>query len=123
MVFNVPRAKIEMVIFLRELLARVDEIALTGEPAWIENLVLGRPEAIADRLQGVGGCDGVRARHAPATWSDTFPDRDQRAFGGDQMRHVIHLAVDSDRPHIWVGGESGNHASRMRDIGVRRREA
>jgi hypothetical protein len=32
MVFNVPRAKIEMVIF-RELLARVDEIALTGEPA------------------------------------------------------------------------------------------
>ena len=34
-------AKIEMVIFFRELLARVDEIALTGEPAWIETSFLG----------------------------------------------------------------------------------
>ena len=34
-------AKIEMVIFFRELLARVDSIALTGEPAWIETSFLG----------------------------------------------------------------------------------
>lgn len=34
-------AKIEMVIFFRELLARVDGIALTGEPAWIETSFLG----------------------------------------------------------------------------------
>jgi cytochrome P450 len=34
-------AKIEMVIFFRELLARVDQIALTGEPAWIETSFLG----------------------------------------------------------------------------------
>jgi hypothetical protein len=87
------------------------------------DLVLGRPEAITDQLQGVGGCDGVSARHAPATWSDTLPDRDKRAFRGDQMRHVIHLAVDSDRPHIWVRGESRNHPSRMRDVGFGRREA
>jgi hypothetical protein len=30
-----------MVIFFRELLARVDQIALTGEPAWIETSFLG----------------------------------------------------------------------------------
>jgi cytochrome P450 len=34
-------AKIEMVVFFRELLARVDSIALTGEPAWIETSFLG----------------------------------------------------------------------------------
>jgi cytochrome P450 len=34
-------AKIEMVIFFRELLARVDQIALIGEPAWIETSFLG----------------------------------------------------------------------------------
>jgi cytochrome P450 len=34
-------AKIEMVIFFRELLARVNSIALTGEPAWIETSFLG----------------------------------------------------------------------------------
>jgi Cytochrome P450 len=34
-------AKIEMVIFFRELLARVKSIALTGEPAWIETSFLG----------------------------------------------------------------------------------
>jgi cytochrome P450 len=34
-------AKIEMVIFFRELLSRVDAIALTGEPAWIETSFLG----------------------------------------------------------------------------------
>jgi hypothetical protein len=30
-----------MVIFFRELLARVNSIALTGEPAWIETSFLG----------------------------------------------------------------------------------
>lgn len=34
-------AKIEMVIFFRELLARVNSIALTGAPAWIETSFLG----------------------------------------------------------------------------------
>jgi cytochrome P450 len=34
-------AKIEMVIFFRELLARVNQIALIGEPAWIETSFLG----------------------------------------------------------------------------------
>ncbi|MEO8781483.1 MAG: cytochrome P450 [Bradyrhizobium sp.] len=34
-------AKIEMVIFFRELLARVNSIALAGEPAWIETSFLG----------------------------------------------------------------------------------
>jgi cytochrome P450 len=34
-------AKIEMVIFFRELLKRVDQIALAGEPAWIETSFLG----------------------------------------------------------------------------------
>jgi len=34
-------AKIEMVIFVRELLARVNSIALAGEPAWIETSFLG----------------------------------------------------------------------------------
>jgi cytochrome P450 len=34
-------AKIEMVIFFRELLSRVDSITLTGEPAWIETSFLG----------------------------------------------------------------------------------
>jgi len=34
-------AKIEMVIFFRELLARVNSIELTGEPAWIETSFLG----------------------------------------------------------------------------------
>src|ERR1700761_2245062 len=34
-------AKIEMVIFFRELLARVDSIALADEPAWIETSFLG----------------------------------------------------------------------------------
>jgi cytochrome P450 len=34
-------AKIEMVVFFRELLARVDSIALAGEPAWIETSFLG----------------------------------------------------------------------------------
>jgi cytochrome P450 len=34
-------AKIEMVIFFRELLARVNSVALTGEPAWIETSFLG----------------------------------------------------------------------------------
>jgi cytochrome P450 len=34
-------AKIEMVVFFRELLARVDSIALTGDPAWIETSFLG----------------------------------------------------------------------------------
>jgi cytochrome P450 len=34
-------AKIEMVIFFRELLRRVDSIALAGEPAWIETSFLG----------------------------------------------------------------------------------
>jgi cytochrome P450 len=34
-------AKIEMVIFFRELLARVDSISLAGEPAWIETSFLG----------------------------------------------------------------------------------
>jgi cytochrome P450 len=33
-------AKIEMVVFFRELLARVDSIALTGDPAWIETSFL-----------------------------------------------------------------------------------
>jgi cytochrome P450 len=34
-------AKIEMVIFFRELLKRADQIALAGEPAWIETSFLG----------------------------------------------------------------------------------
>ena len=34
-------AKIEMVIFFRELLARIDSINLAGEPAWIETSFLG----------------------------------------------------------------------------------
>ena len=34
-------AKIEMVIFFRELLKRVNSIALAGEPAWIETSFLG----------------------------------------------------------------------------------
>jgi cytochrome P450 len=34
-------AKIEMVIFFRELLTRVNSIALAGEPAWIETSFLG----------------------------------------------------------------------------------
>lgn len=34
-------AKIEMVVFVRELLSRVDSITLTGEPAWIETSFLG----------------------------------------------------------------------------------
>jgi cytochrome P450 len=34
-------AKIEMVIFFHELLAWVNAISLTGEPAWIETSFLG----------------------------------------------------------------------------------
>jgi cytochrome P450 len=34
-------AKVEMVAFFRELLARVDSIALAGEPAWIETSFVG----------------------------------------------------------------------------------
>jgi hypothetical protein len=38
-------AKTETVVFFRELLARVDSIALAGKPAWIETSFFGRREA------------------------------------------------------------------------------
>ena len=54
-------AKIEMVIFFRELLKRVDQIALAGEPAWIETSFLGGLKRLPIRFKTseVGG--GMRA--------------------------------------------------------------
>ena len=39
------------------------------------------------------------------------------------MRHVVHLAVDPDRSDLGIGGECGDDAARVFEIGLRRRKA
>src|SRR4030081_1389792 len=57
------------------------------------------------------------------SWRDILPDRRERPFRRDQMRHVVHLAVDTERSRVWLGREGRHHAAGMRQIGTRWREA
>src|SRR6202008_736234 len=52
-----------------------------------------------------------------------FSDGGQRSSRGDQIRHVVHLAVDADRADIRLRRESRHDAACMFNIGVRRCEA
>src|SRR5712671_4267454 len=57
------------------------------------------------------------------SWRDILPGRGECAFRRDQMRHVVHLAVDAERSSVGLGREGRNDTTRMRQIGLRRRKA
>ena len=59
-------------------------------------------------------------RHRPARNSRGagLSDRGERAFRRDQMRHVVHLAIDAKRTRVGLSRESRNDTARMRQIGL-----
>src|SRR3989442_6981641 len=57
------------------------------------------------------------------SWCYVLSDRGERTFRRDQMRHVVHLAVDAKRSSVGLCRESRNDAARMGQIGIGRGEA
>src|ERR1700692_5142226 len=57
------------------------------------------------------------------SWRDILSDRGERPFRCNEMRHVVHLAVDTERSAVWLCRKGRDGTARMRQIGVRRREA
>src|SRR6202140_2273288 len=57
------------------------------------------------------------------SWRDILSDRGERPLRRNQMRHVVHLAVDTERSGVGLGRKGRDDTARMRQIGVRRREA
>jgi hypothetical protein len=86
---------------------------------WEEDLIWSSAKRCVSKDEAIE-VEIALARHWPARNSRRagLSDRGERAFCRDQMRHVVHLAVDAKRARVGLSRESRNDTARMGQIGL-----